>query len=276
MREYVRRLLAGTYDVVAVGDGAAALAAARSAPPDLVLSDFMMAGLDGLGLLRELRADPATHTIPVILLFARAGEESTVKGLDAGADDYLAKPFAAVELLARVRTHVELAHLRRDWARELERANHELEAFSYSVSHDLRAPLRAIDGFSKVVLDEYGDQLDEHARHCLQRVRTGAGKMSLLINDLLDLSQVGRLPLRMERVSLTVLFQKVESDLRQRQPLRTIAIEIADELFTHGDVRLLTIVCVHLLENAWKYTAKQPEARIVVGQEKYGDEVYFS
>ena len=131
-----------------------------------------------------------TRTIPVILLSARAGEESAVEGLDAGADDYLAKPFSAQELLARMRTHLELARVRREWANELEQANQELETFSYSVSHDLRAPLRAIDGFSKALLDEYGEKLDQEACHYLQRVRTGIQKMSTLINDLLDLSRI--------------------------------------------------------------------------------------
>jgi signal transduction histidine kinase len=276
MREYVRRLLAEHYEVLAVADGFAALAAAQNAPPDLVLTDIMMPGLDGLGLLRELRTDPRTRTIPVILLSARAGGESTVEGLEAGADDYLTKPFSAPELLARVRTHLDLAHLRHNWAKELERANQELESFSYSVSHDLRAPLRAIDGFSKVVLDEYGEKLDEHARQCLRRVRTGAEKMSLLINDLLNLSRVSRSTLRIEPVNLTSLARSVEFDLRQRDPARKIEIDIADGLSVRGDRRLLSIACLNLLENAWKYTANRPEARVVFGQENQaGEEVFF-
>jgi PAS domain S-box-containing protein len=114
MRDYVRRLLVDRYDVKAVPNGDAALAAAREAMPDLILADVMMSGLDGLGLLRELRADPRTREVPVILLSARAGEDSRIEGLKSGADDYLVKPISARELLARVQSHLELAKLRRE------------------------------------------------------------------------------------------------------------------------------------------------------------------
>jgi PAS domain S-box-containing protein len=113
MRAYVRSLLAPRYEVEAVGDGEAALAAVRRRAPDLVLADGMMPRLDGLGLARALRADPATRGIPVILLSARAGEEARIEGLDAGADDYLQKPFSARELLARISARLELAAMQR-------------------------------------------------------------------------------------------------------------------------------------------------------------------
>ena len=121
MRRYVARLLERHYIVQAVPDGAAALASARSNPPDLVLSDAMMPRMGGFELLQELRADVRTRQLPVILLSARAGEESAVEGLDAGADDYLVKPFSARELIARVRAHLALAQQRRGLERELER-----------------------------------------------------------------------------------------------------------------------------------------------------------
>jgi PAS domain S-box-containing protein len=114
MRDYVRRLLRASYEVEAVADGEQALAAAREHVPNLILTDIMMPRLDGFGLLRALRQDPRTATIPVILLSARAGEEARVEGIEAGADDYLVKPFAAREMLARVRTHLELARIRRE------------------------------------------------------------------------------------------------------------------------------------------------------------------
>jgi signal transduction histidine kinase/DNA-binding response OmpR family regulator len=112
MREYLGRLLAPGYRVTAVADGLAALEAARAGPPDLVISDVMMPGLDGLGLVAALRADPATASVPVLLLSARAGQEAAIEGLEAGADDYLVKPFPAAELMARLRASLRLSVLR--------------------------------------------------------------------------------------------------------------------------------------------------------------------
>ncbi|HSP16349.1 MAG TPA: ATP-binding protein [Thermoanaerobaculia bacterium] len=135
MREYVRRLLEPLYEVEAVADGEAALAAAQRHVPELVLADVMMPGLDGFELLRELRAGEATRDVPVILLSARAGEESKVEGLDSGADDYIVKPFSARELLARVESHVRLRRVRRD-AQAALRASEE----KFSTAFD-RSPL---------------------------------------------------------------------------------------------------------------------------------------
>jgi PAS domain S-box-containing protein len=122
MRAYVRRLLTADYEVVEVADGAEALSKARAVAPDLILSDVMMPNLDGFGLLRELRASADTSGIPVILLSARAGEEARVEGLNAGADDYIVKPFAAREMLARVSSTLTLARVRRESHEAIERS----------------------------------------------------------------------------------------------------------------------------------------------------------
>jgi PAS domain S-box-containing protein len=121
LREYVRRMLAEHYEVIAFSDGARALASLQIERPDLILTDIMMPELDGLELLRAVRADPRTQHIPVILLSARAGREAAIEGLDAGADDYLVKPFSARELLARVRSHLALARTRQELTLELDR-----------------------------------------------------------------------------------------------------------------------------------------------------------
>ncbi len=116
MRNYLNRLLSQYYEVESVADGVAALTAVRKQLPDLVLTDVMMPGLDGFGLLRELRAGSQTRELPIILLSARAGEEARVEGLQAGADDYLIKPFSARELLASVEANLKLQRLRREAA----------------------------------------------------------------------------------------------------------------------------------------------------------------
>jgi PAS domain S-box-containing protein len=156
LRDYVGRLLAPLYDVEAVADGEAALAAVRRQPADLVLADAMMPRLDGFGLLRELRADPRTSSLPIILLSARAGEESRVEGLEAGADDYLVKPFSARELLARVSAHLQIARIRREAAQSMQESQ-ERQAFLLQLSDALR-PLAdpvEIQGEAARLLGEY-------------------------------------------------------------------------------------------------------------------------
>jgi PAS domain S-box-containing protein len=146
MRDYVKRLLGQRYEVQVVEDGIAALAAIRQRLPNLILTDVMMPRLDGFGLLRELRASPQTREIPIILLSARAGEESRVEGLESGADDYLIKPFSTRELLARVEANLKMAQLRREAAvreQELrlaaEKAQQEAEAISERLTHILES-----------------------------------------------------------------------------------------------------------------------------------------
>jgi signal transduction histidine kinase len=171
-------------------------------------------------------------------------------------------------ILHRVEDVTDFERCRRRWAAELEQANRELEAFSYSVSHDLRAPLRAIDGFSKALLSEFAERLDERGLHYLERVRAGAQRMSYLIDDLLELSRVNRAPLRRERIDVAELARKIMLDLHQREPQRSVQVAVSDGLLTQADARLASVVFENLLANAWKFTSKQPEARIQVGQEQ--------
>jgi PAS domain S-box-containing protein len=158
---------------------------------------------------------------------------------------------------------------------ELDAANRELDAFSYSVSHDLRAPLRAIDGFSNALLIDHGDNLEEGARHLLSRVRAGAQRMAALIDDLLDLSRISRAPLRKEPIDLSQLARPVVAELTGRAPERRVRIDIDGELAALGDDRLMTIVLQNLLQNAWKFTARRPDAHIALGREERGDEMVF-
>src|SRR6202522_4061687 len=157
MRLYLVRLLSERFDAIAVANGRAALEAVQQQLPDLILSDVMMPELDGFGLLRELRANPETRTIPIILLSARAGEESRVEGLDAGADDYLVKPFSARELIARVQTHLQLAQVRNEADKAIRDSENKLQlslkastmgAFSWHPAEDrCEADRRVLDIF---------------------------------------------------------------------------------------------------------------------------------
>ena len=148
---------------------------------------------------------------------------------------------------------------------ELASINRELETFSYSVSHDLRAPLRAIDGFSMALLEEYNDKLDSTGRDYLKRVRNGAQKMGLLIDDLLKLSRVTRSELKLKQVNLSRLATTVVEELRQSEPERNVQITIAPELWAYGDATLLHILLTNLLGNAWKFTRFKKDATIEFG-----------
>jgi signal transduction histidine kinase len=185
----------------------------------------------------------------------------------------------ATELEQRVtdRTH-ELEErneaLRRN-AAELVAANTELDAFAYSVSHDLRAPLRSIDGFSQVLLEDYSARLDEAGRDSLQRVRAASQRMATLIDDLLKLARFARSEMRTEAVDLSKIAQDIAADLQRSTPERQVEFAIAPGLEARGDVRLLRVALENLLRNSWKYTAKQPRPRIEFGSVQENGERVF-
>ncbi|HEX4629215.1 MAG TPA: ATP-binding protein [Gemmatimonadales bacterium] len=175
----------------------------------------------------------------------------------------------ATELEQRVaeRTH-ELEErndaLRQNTA-ELLAANAELDAFAYSVSHDLRAPLRSIDGFSQVLLEDYGGHLDKAGQDSLQRVRAATQRMGMLIDDLLKLARITRAEKRTEPVDLSAMAREIVGELERAAPDRRVDVTIADGLKTSGDSRLLRVALDNLLRNSWKYTAKQAHPRIEFG-----------
>jgi signal transduction histidine kinase len=159
---------------------------------------------------------------------------------------------------------------------QLEAANKELEAFSYSVSHDLRAPLRAMDGFSQALLEDYGPQLDEKGKDFLDRVRSAAQRMAELIDNLLALSQVSRSELIREPVNLSALARSVASDLKQTEPGREVEFAVANDVLVEGDSKLLLIVMDNLLGNAWKFSSKHSRARVEFGvAAKNGETIYY-
>ncbi|HET7481070.1 MAG TPA: histidine kinase N-terminal 7TM domain-containing protein [Rubrobacteraceae bacterium] len=159
---------------------------------------------------------------------------------------------------------------------DLARTNAELEHFAYLIAHDLRAPLRAINGFSQILLEDHGDTLDAGGRDYLTRVADAARHMGHIIDELLDLSSLTRAELRRETVDLSALVRGISDELRQGDPTRAVTFDIQRDLTAECDRRLLRIALANLLDNAWKFTSRQPEARIEFGtEERDGAVVYF-
>jgi signal transduction histidine kinase len=267
MRDYLVRVIAPHWEVETAADGEIALAAARSRRPDVILTDAMMPNLDGFGLVARLRQIEDTADIPVIMLSARAGEESRIEGLQAGADDYLIKPFSARELLARVRVHLTLAQLRRgllERAVEARRAAEDTtrakDEFLAMLGHELRNPLSPIVTATRLLklrgVD--GKEIQIIDRQLRQLVR--------LVNDLLDVSRItrGKIDLREERVTLAdVVTRAIETTsplLEQRR--HPLAVSVPDTLVVSADPGRLAQVFGNLLTNAAKYSDPGTEIRV--------------
>ncbi|HEX9950209.1 MAG TPA: ATP-binding protein [Rubricoccaceae bacterium] len=158
---------------------------------------------------------------------------------------------------------------------ELAAANEELEAFAYSVSHDLRAPLRALSGFSEALAEDYGDRLDARGHEYLQHIQTAADVMSQLINHMLRLSRLTRSEMSYERVDLSALVRRTLDELAFQEPARRVSSEVEEDLFAEGDPVLLRTAIQNLIENAWKYTRYAPEARIEFRSERTDNETAY-
>ncbi|HVG23777.1 MAG TPA: ATP-binding protein [Thermoanaerobaculia bacterium] len=188
-----------------------------------------------------------------------------------GAHEKLTENEHALEAAAR-HQHVTRGDLEAEQRRvealatRLANANRELDAFSYSVSHDLRAPLRSIDGFSRVVLSNYGEKLDDRGRDYLQRVRGASQRMARLLDDLLRLARTSRATMASVTVDLSAAAREIAADLQQTAPERQVTWQIEPDLLVRGDRTLLRVLLENLLGNAWKFTARREDAVIEVGR----------
>ena len=186
------------------------------------------------------------------------------------------------DISERKRAEAEIRRLNQDLERrvrertdELTASNQELQEFVYSVSHDLRTPLRAVDGFSQTVLEDHGDEIGEQGRSDLQRVRAAAQKMGELIDALLALSRLGRREVALERVDLSAVARRLADDLRAAEPGRDVQVDIQDGLVVRADPELAEVLLDNLLGNAWKFTAGREHAHVEVGAETIGGERVF-
>lgn len=294
------------YDVVLARSGEQALEMLAVQPVDCVLLDLVMPGLGGKDTCRQIKASPVVRDVPLIIVTSVEDRNAMIEGLAFGADDYIAKSSEFEVLKARVRAQIrrkqfedehrrireellrselqaaearaarELAEAKAALVEELERKNKELEAFSYSVSHDLRAPLRSIDGFSQALLEDHFEGLNEKGRDYLQRVRTSAQRMGQLIDDLLLLSRVSRADLSRGHVNITDIARAVAAELQRKEPEREIVFTLQEGLVADADSRLMRVLFDNLLGNAWKFTTKTPEPHVEFGvTERQGDSVFF-
>ena len=287
------------YDVVKARSGEEALELLAIQPVDAILLDLVMPGLSGTDVCRRVKAAPALRYVPLIILTAVSEREAMLQGINAGADDYVAKSADFEPLKARLRAQLRRKQfedenrrmreqlfaqesearqaravieatqtLSQQLARQngsLELLNRDLEVFAYSVSHDLRQPLRAIEGFSKLLAVSCGDKLDARERHLLDGVRTGAAQMGNRIEGLLALSRVARRELALTSIPLDELAAKIAATLHELEPHRVVEFVSAAGLEVEGDPHLLASVLENLLGNAWKYTSRCAHARVELG-----------
>ncbi|BAU11366.1 multi-sensor signal transduction histidine kinase [Leptolyngbya sp. NIES-3755] len=253
MREYLTRILSEQVAVEAVTDGAAALLAVQRQLPDLILSDVMMPGVDGFQLLQTLRDDPQTREIPIILLSARAGEEAIVEGLQAGADDYLIKPFSAQELISRIQTHLQRGKALYK-AREMNQRKDELLS---TVSHELNTPLVSILGWTRLLRSSPPNSAT--LSKALNTIERNATLQAKLVQDLLDFSRMnaGKLHLQPQPTELTTVIETAIATVDQTATTKGIDLlwqAPTQDLIANVDRDRLQQVLCNLLNNAIKFT----------------------
>ncbi len=280
----------GAYRIVEARSGEEGLALVDKDRPDCILLDYRLCGeVDGLAFMSRLPVEEGRVAIPVVMLTAYGDEDLAVASMKTGAMDYLAKRTdnshlkllrqrvehalrehaewrarrAAERALRQLNEELELRVERR--TAQLEATLRELESLTYAIAHDLRTPLRAINGFSQALREESHDRLNEEQRGYLDRVAAAAVRMGELIDRLSGLSGVFRAPLHCTELDLSAMARAAAERLRQSAPERQVEFVIAEGVRGLGDPRLMGVVIEQLFANAWRHVARTPHARIEVG-----------
>jgi DNA-binding response OmpR family regulator len=309
LNELGDQLRAEGYDVVLATSGEEALELIAVQHVDCILLDRTMPGLSGPETCARIKSAPVIRDIPLLMLTAHDDRASMIEGLSAGADDFVSKAAGIEVLKARVQAQLrrkifedEHRHAREQQMRaereaeearaanelaetraamteqvmkaneELAAANRELESFSYSVSHDLRAPLRAINGFASVLAEDYGPQLDDAGKKHLERIVSATQRMDAMITDMLRLARVASGELFRKQVDVTEIVEAIAADLALRDPDRKVEMVIAPNVSADADAGMLRTALENLLGNAWKFTRNRADARIEFGVR---DQAYF-
>lgn len=260
----------------------------------LALIDVQMPLMDGFELAEIMRSTFKTKSIPIIFVTAADHDRARLfKGYEAGAVDFMFKPLFPQVVLGKVRVFIDLYNQKKlleetfmkaneELERKVQERTHELisvqkemEAFSYSVSHDLRAPLRSMNGFSNLLMSDYADKLDDVGQDYLRRINNAAKKMGELIDGMLILSHLSRQERKKENVDLSEMSREILSELQKDEPERKVEINIADDLSVEADKALMFALMENLLENAWKYTSRISHPKITVGSEMIDNKKVF-
>jgi signal transduction histidine kinase len=268
-----------------------ALEALRKQEFDLLLTDLMMPDMDGIALIAAARE--ITPDLVGVMMTGHATIDTAVKAMQAGALDYIVKPFKLNVILPVLNRALSVSRLRRTNAelerrillrtreletanRELEAANKDLESFSYSVSHDLRAPLRAVQGFLQIYMDDFGASIPPEGRPVLEHVLSGASRMSQLIEDLLAFARLGRQPVLRQVVPLERIARRLADEMRAKEPQRNVQVTLGPLGHCEGDPSLIEQVLVNLISNAFKFTRGRDPAIVEIGcSGRDRDVIYF-
>ena len=279
--ELLMELLHGEgLDVLHAANGKDGVALARQHKPDLILVDVQMPGISGFDVCRILKGDAQTRHIPVIFMTVISDAASKVAAFETGAADYLTKPFHVDEALARVNMQLRLVHSQRQLAHmnselearvrertaQLQAFNRDLQSICYSMAHDLRGPLGALDGFSALLLEMLGGTSDPRTLHYLGRIRSGVKQMDALTEALLTLAHLSLHEHRGECVDLADLASQSLQRHIAKEPQRQVQLDLQPGLEVKADRALMTLLVDHLVDNAWKFTARVPLAVIAFGR----------
>jgi len=269
-------------NVIEASSGADALRQLLRDEFAVILLDVRMPVMDGFETAQLIRQRPRSELTPIIFVTALDQAETDMgRGYDLGAVDFVFAPVVPAILRAKVAVFVELYKAQQELRRyrtrletlveerttALTAINRELEAFSYSVSHDLRAPLLAFDGLSKTMLEEYGDRLDKQAKDNLKRMRGASQRMTSVFDGLQALFRLTSGEVRREQLDVTAIAKQIVKEMKAENPGREVKVEIGSGIIAPGDKRLVRILLSNLLSNAWKFTSVKPSPRVEVGTE---------
>lgn len=266
-------------EVIEATNGNDALTATLNHHFALAILDVQMPGMDGYELAYYMQRDSSTDKIPVIFLTANfSAEDKISKGYEIGAVDYLVKPYDPFILLSKVSVFLTLFSQQlelKNYSKQLEAVNKELEAFSYSVSHDLRSPLRSVHSYTKILMEEYGTKLDEEGKRLCDAIFSGSTKMGKLIDDLLSFSKIGRSSLNPALLDMESMVYSSFTEISGEKGKESIKLIIEKLHNASGDANLIRLVWNNLISNAIKYSSKEKTSKITIGSKQENDMITY-